>query len=107
MENYGSTSRFTILKSGEAVEWGEGKGYIVRQQMSEQDSAPRKPRLAETPEEQKRWMAQWREAEKALLEVKREELRALTDEEAVASFNALDMPPELVYPFPTASKVSA
>lgn len=45
-------------------------------------------------------MAQWRSAEAGLLEVKREELQALTDEEAVASFNALDMPPEPVYRFP-------
>ncbi|HEX4668128.1 MAG TPA: hypothetical protein VH207_16175 [Chthoniobacterales bacterium] len=52
--------------------------------MSEQDSEPKKLRLAETPEEQKCWMAQWREAERALLEVKREELRALADEEAQA-----------------------
>ncbi len=42
-----------------------------------------KVRLAETPEEQKKWMAQWRLAEVALLEVKREELRALTDDEAL------------------------
>jgi uncharacterized protein YcbX len=52
--------------------------------MREQDSEPEKLHLAETPEEQKRWMAQWREAEVALLEVKREELRALSDEEALA-----------------------
>lgn len=39
-------------------------------------------KLAETPEEQRAWMAQWRSAEKALLEVKREELRALTEEQA-------------------------
>jgi len=37
-------------------------------------------KLAETPEEQRAWMAQWRAAEKALLEVKRQELRALTEE---------------------------
>ncbi len=65
--------------------------------MSEPKQPPQKLRLAETPEEQRQWMAQWRSAEAALLEVKREELRALTDEEAVAAFNALDMPPELVY----------
>lgn len=68
--------------------------------MSENDQPPEKLRLAETPEEQKQWMAQWRLAEKMLLEVKREELRALTDEKAVASFNALDLPPELVYRSP-------
>lgn len=39
-------------------------------------------KLAETPEEQRAWMAQWRSAEKALLEVKRQELRALTEEQA-------------------------
>ena len=39
-------------------------------------------KLAETPEEQRAWMAQWRAAEKALLEVKRQELRALTEEQA-------------------------
>ncbi|HEY5036965.1 MAG TPA: hypothetical protein VII74_07540 [Chthoniobacterales bacterium] len=68
--------------------------------MSEQNQPPEKLRLAETPEEQKIWMAQWRSAEAALLEVKREELRALTNEDAVASFNALDMPPALVYRSP-------
>ncbi len=56
--------------------------------------------LAETPEEQKAWMAQWRSAEVALRQVKREELRAMTDEDAVAAFNALDMPPELAYRSP-------
>jgi hypothetical protein len=56
--------------------------------------------LAETPEEQRAWMAQWRLAEKALREIKREELRAMTDEQAIAAFNALDMPPELVYRSP-------
>lgn len=68
--------------------------------MSEKDQQNPKLRMAETPEEQKQWMAQWRSAEKALLEVKREELRALTDADAVASFNALDMPPEFIYRFP-------
>ncbi|CAN5374724.1 hypothetical protein BH20VER3_BH20VER3_02430 [soil metagenome] len=63
--------------------------------MSEENRQTPKVRMAETPEEQKQWMAQWRSAEAALLEVKREELRALTDEAAIASFNALDMPPEL------------
>lgn len=53
--------------------------------------------MAEMPEEQKQWMAQWRWAEKAFFEVKREELRALTDADAVALCNALNMPPELVY----------
>jgi uncharacterized protein YcbX len=49
--------------------------------------------LAETPEEQKTWMAQWRSAAVALRQVKREELRAMTDEDAVAAFNAVDLPP--------------
>lgn len=57
--------------------------------MSEQDSAPEKLRMAETPEEQKRWMAQWREAEKALLEVKRAELRALTEHDVLAACDLL------------------
>ena len=56
--------------------------------------------LAETPEEQRAWMNQWREAEKYLHQVKREELHALTDEDAVDAFNALDMPPELVWRSP-------
>ena len=56
--------------------------------------------LAETPEEQRRWMQQWRAAAVALRKVKREELRAMKDEDAVAAFNALDMPPELVWRSP-------
>lgn len=57
--------------------------------MSDKNSEQPKIRMAETPEEQKQWMAQWRLAEKALLEVKREELRALTDEEAQATSDLL------------------
>jgi hypothetical protein len=56
--------------------------------------------LAETPEEQQAWMKQWRAAAVALREVKREELRAMTDEDAVAAFNALDLPP---HDFPRAA----
>ncbi len=56
--------------------------------------------LAETPEEQRKWMQQWREAEKYLRQVKREELRAMTDQDAVAAFNALDMPLHLVWRSP-------
>ncbi len=56
--------------------------------------------LAETPEEQRIWMQQWRNAAIALRNVKRRELRAMTDEDAVAAFNALDMPPELVWRSP-------
>lgn len=48
--------------------------------------------LAETPEEQRAWMNQWRNAAVALRQVKRQELRAITDEQAVAAFNALNMP---------------
>ncbi len=48
-------------------------------------------KLAETPEEQRAWMAQWRSAEKALLEVKRQELRALTEEEAQLDVVLLSM----------------
>lgn len=57
--------------------------------MSEKESKPEKLRFAETPEEQKIWMAQWRSAEAALLEVKREELRALTDEDVLAACDLL------------------
>lgn len=57
--------------------------------MNEENPQTPKLRMAETPEEQKQWMAQWRSAEKALLEVKREELRALTDEEAQATSDLL------------------
>ncbi len=57
--------------------------------MSRLKQPPQRPHLAETPEEQKRWMAQWRSAEVALLEVKREELRALTDEQVLATCDLL------------------
>jgi len=56
--------------------------------------------LAETPEEQQAWMKQWRAAEVALRQVKREELRAMTDAQAIAAFNSLDTPPELGYRSP-------
>lgn len=39
-------------------------------------------KLATTPEEQRRWIAQWRSAAVALAEMKRYELQALTDEQA-------------------------
>ena len=39
-------------------------------------------KLATTPEEQRRWMEQWRRAAAALAEMKRFELQKLTDEEA-------------------------
>ena len=53
--------------------------------------------LAETPEEQQTWMKQWRAAAVALRQVKREELRAMTDAQAIAAFNSLDTPPEFGY----------
>lgn len=39
-------------------------------------------KMATTPEEQRRWMAQWREAAIMLDEVKREELANLTEQAA-------------------------
>ncbi len=57
--------------------------------MSTKDPKPAKLRFAETPEEQKKWMAQWRSAEAALLEIKREEMRALTDEDVLAACDLL------------------
>ena len=42
--------------------------------------------LAETPEEQRAWMNQWRAAAVALRQMKREELHAMMDEDAVAAF---------------------
>ena len=39
-------------------------------------------KLAETPEEQRRWMEQWRGAAVALAEMKRYELQNLTAEQA-------------------------
>ena len=56
--------------------------------------------LAETPEEQQAWMKQWRAAAVALRKVKREELRAMTDAQAIAGFNSLDTPPEFGYRSP-------
>lgn len=35
-----------------------------------------------TPEEEQRWMAQWRSAERELAELRRHALRQMTDEEA-------------------------
>ena len=39
-------------------------------------------KLATTPEEQRRWMDQWRRAAVALAEMKRYELQTLTEEKA-------------------------
>ena len=50
-------------------------------------------KLATTPEEQSRWMAQWREAALALDEVRRRELSNLTDEQARRDINiVLEVP---------------
>jgi hypothetical protein len=46
-------------------------------------------RLAVTPEDQRRWMDAWRLAAVALEEVKREELQAMTEEEACAASDML------------------
>ena len=63
-------------------------------------------KLATTPEEQRRWMEQWRLAAVALEEMKRYELQTLTDEEAWRQIEAIqsiseiwrdpDAPPGLV-----------
>lgn len=45
--------------------------------------------LAETPEEQKAWMNQWRSAEMALRQVKREELRQMTEDDVLNTCNIL------------------
>lgn len=45
--------------------------------------------MAETPEEQKQWMAQWRLAEEGLREVKRQELQAMTEEEVLETCDML------------------
>ncbi len=46
-------------------------------------------KLATTPEEQRRWMEQWRHAAVALEEVRRHELQMLTEEDAWRQINAL------------------
>lgn len=46
-------------------------------------------KLATTPEEQKRWMEQWKNAQAALLEQKKTELRNLTPEQALANADML------------------
>jgi hypothetical protein len=56
--------------------------------------------FAETLDQQRAWIKQWRRAEIALREVKREEMAAMTDDEAISAFNALDMPPELIWRSP-------
>ena len=46
-------------------------------------------KMATTPADQKRWMAQWREAAIALDEVKRDELANLTERDAWRQIEAL------------------
>ncbi len=46
-------------------------------------------KLAVTPEEQRRWMQQWRGAAVALEEMKRHQLQTLTEEQAWAQIEAL------------------
>ncbi len=52
-------------------------------------------KLATTPEEQRRWMAQWRSAAVALAEMKRHELQTLTDEQAWRQIEALQSVSEI------------
>jgi len=78
-----------MQKSGAPFEEMKLEARLLGEPMNEPDQPPPKLRFAETPEEQKKWMAQWRSAEVALLEVKREELRALSDEEAQAACDLL------------------
>jgi hypothetical protein len=88
-KHYARRVRPTMQKSGAPFEEMKREARLLGEPMSEQDQPPQKLRFAETPEEQKKWMAQWRSAEVALLEVKREELRALSDEEAQAACDLL------------------
>jgi hypothetical protein len=60
-------------------------------------------KMAQSSEEQRQWMEQWRSASVALREVKKSELRALTEQEALQQFNALDLPAEAVYISPNRS----
>jgi len=50
--------------------------------------------LAATPEEQRRWMEQWRRAAVMLEEAKRRELQLLTDEQAWKQIEALQSIPD-------------
>ena len=52
-------------------------------------------KFATTPEEQRRWMDQWRRAAVALDEVKRHELANLTEEEAWQQIEALCSLPDV------------
>ena len=58
-------------------------------------------RMANTPEEMKQWMAQWRSAEIALYEQKFLELQAMTEEESARIANFIMWwTPELDYWLP-------
>ena len=46
-------------------------------------------KMATTPEEQRRWMEQWRRAAIALEEVRRYELQTLTEEQAWRTIEAI------------------
>lgn len=50
-------------------------------------------KLATTPDEQRRWMEQWRRAAVALAEMKRYELQALTEEKAWQQIEAIQSIP--------------
>jgi hypothetical protein len=50
-------------------------------------------KLATTPDEQRRWMKQWRLAAVALAEMKRHELQTLTEEKAWRQIEALQSIP--------------
>ena len=58
-------------------------------------------KLATSPEEQRAWMDQWRSAAIALEEVKREDLQAMTEEQACAMSNMLLS----MGPFPESGRV--
>jgi hypothetical protein len=60
-------------------------------------------KLATTPEEMRRWAAQWRETGIALEEVKRDELANLTEEQAL---KASDMLLDLAHRYQRRSRTS-
>lgn len=53
--------------------------------------------LATTPEEQRQWMEQWRRAEAGLWEQKIADLRTMSESNAAADFDDLDMEIEAIY----------
>jgi hypothetical protein len=62
--------------------------------------------LAETPEVQRAWMKQWRAAEVALRQVKREELRKMTEEDVLNACDILMTDVASFYRSPKAIKTS-